>query len=104
MAVDAQSGETAVIFSYADGAESWSRPALAWLNRNPRTTPRLLRPVQALPERPFASLSPRIRLWGGRPNFLAGYTRRWGASAEADRDAWLLAASQEGVALPLIMQ
>ncbi len=104
VSVDAQTGATAVIFSYADGIEDWSRPALAWLNHDPHATPHVLRPVQALPERPFVSLGPRIHLWGGQPHFLAGYTRRWGASAEADRDAWLLAASRAGVALPIIMQ
>jgi len=102
--VDSGAGEVAVAFSYADMAGSWSRPALVWLARDPRAAKPVARPVQALPERNFQTLTPRVRLWPGQIRFLTGYTARWGTSSDADRDVYLLDVSRWGVALPLIMR
>lgn len=100
--VDARTGEVAVAFSYADMVGSWSRPALVWLTPDPRVEKHVSRSVQALPERSFQTLAPRIRLWSGQSRFLTGYTARRGTSADADRDVYLLDVSRWGVALPII--
>lgn len=100
--VDASTGETAVAFSYADMAGSWSRPALVWLTPDPHAAEHIARSVQALPERGFQTLTPRIRLWPGQSRFLSSYTARRGTSADADRDAYLLDVSRWGVALPVV--
>jgi len=102
--VDAETGEVVAAFSYADMMGDWLRPALIWLNRDPHAPERIAYPLQALPARSFEAMAPRIRLLPNQSNFLMGYTARWGASEDADQDAYLFDASRWGVALPLILR
>ncbi len=100
--VDDDTGEVAVAFAYAAMAGDWSRPAMLWLNRDPRAAHHLTSAVQVLPEASYDTLSPQLHLSPGATHFLMGFTRRWGVSQEADRDAVLLDTARWGTALPFV--
>lgn len=102
--IDPDSSQVLVALAYADGPGSWHRPALIWLSGDPYDANLITSSLQALPAQSFDARSPTALLQATQTQFLMGYTAQWGVSPEADQDAYLLATSRWGIALPLLQK
>ncbi|MCO6451271.1 MAG: hypothetical protein J5I90_10840 [Caldilineales bacterium] len=99
--IDPINGDTVVVMRYASGPGITPQIGQVWLNPDPVSTTKIIRPLNLTQPRVYGYTQPRVKLCHNRPGMLIGYSAR---RSDVDRDAHVLATSRWSLTLPMVMR